>query len=147
MMPGQRLLSLVLAVCAVSFSAACGSEVAARPAALDPSNPEGPEAPALKLVDLEEINGSLPVTPDPHQHGTAKAPEANAHHPTAAPDSKVPGAESATYVCPMHPEVTSDRPGTCPKCGMKLVLEKSSESSTPAHDHAHHGSMPEEAKP
>jgi hypothetical protein len=25
------------------------------------------------------------------------------------------------YVCPMHPEVTSETPGTCPKCGMALV--------------------------
>jgi multidrug efflux pump subunit AcrA (membrane-fusion protein) len=24
------------------------------------------------------------------------------------------------YQCPMHPEVISDKPGTCPKCGMKL---------------------------
>lgn len=24
------------------------------------------------------------------------------------------------YVCSMHPEVTSDKPGKCPKCGMKL---------------------------
>jgi DNA-directed RNA polymerase subunit RPC12/RpoP len=26
-----------------------------------------------------------------------------------------------TYTCPMHPEVQSEQPGTCPKCGMKLV--------------------------
>ena len=26
------------------------------------------------------------------------------------------------YSCPMHPEVTSDKPGTCSKCGMTLVL-------------------------
>ena len=26
-----------------------------------------------------------------------------------------------TYVCPMHPEVTSDQPGECPICGMDLV--------------------------
>jgi hypothetical protein len=26
-----------------------------------------------------------------------------------------------TYTCPMHPEVVSDKPGRCPKCGMKLV--------------------------
>jgi hypothetical protein len=30
----------------------------------------------------------------------------------------------ATYVCPMHPEVTSEAPGRCPKCGMKLVPKK-----------------------
>lgn len=24
------------------------------------------------------------------------------------------------YQCPMHHEVTSDKPGTCPKCGMNL---------------------------
>ncbi len=28
--------------------------------------------------------------------------------------------EEATYVCPMHPEVTSDKPGQCSKCGMDL---------------------------
>ncbi|WP_162144109.1 HlyD family efflux transporter periplasmic adaptor subunit [Sporocytophaga myxococcoides] len=26
------------------------------------------------------------------------------------------------YYCPMHPEVVSDKPGTCPKCGMDLEL-------------------------
>ena len=25
------------------------------------------------------------------------------------------------YTCPMHPEVITDHPGNCPKCGMKLV--------------------------
>ena len=28
------------------------------------------------------------------------------------------------YVCPMHPHVKSDKPGDCPECGMKLVLEE-----------------------
>ena len=36
---------------------------------------------------------------------------------------------SSSYVCPMHPEVTSSVPGTCPKCGMKLVP---TQTETPA---------------
>ncbi len=28
---------------------------------------------------------------------------------------------SMDYSCPMHPEVTSDKPGKCSKCGMDLV--------------------------
>lgn len=32
--------------------------------------------------------------------------------------------EMAQYVCPMHPEVTSDKAGKCDKCGMALVKKK-----------------------
>ena len=28
------------------------------------------------------------------------------------------------YTCPHHPEVVQDKPGNCPKCGMKLVEKK-----------------------
>jgi FtsP/CotA-like multicopper oxidase with cupredoxin domain len=28
---------------------------------------------------------------------------------------------ASAYACPMHPEVTAAEPGTCPRCGMKLV--------------------------
>lgn len=31
------------------------------------------------------------------------------------------GEGAVIYVCPMHPEVTSEEPGQCPKCGMKLM--------------------------
>jgi multidrug efflux pump subunit AcrA (membrane-fusion protein) len=31
------------------------------------------------------------------------------------------GAEKTLYTCGMHPEVIQDKPGNCPKCGMKLV--------------------------
>ncbi|MEY8760308.1 multicopper oxidase domain-containing protein [Chryseobacterium sp. MD-1] len=33
------------------------------------------------------------------------------------------------YTCPMHPEITSDQPGKCPKCGMELV-EKENQTAT-----------------
>lgn len=28
------------------------------------------------------------------------------------------------YTCPMHPDVLQDKPGDCPKCGMKLVEKR-----------------------
>jgi len=31
---------------------------------------------------------------------------------------------SGTYTCSMHPEVKSDKPGKCPKCGMDLIEKK-----------------------
>jgi FtsP/CotA-like multicopper oxidase with cupredoxin domain len=37
--------------------------------------------------------------------------------PAALPAAAGP----VTYACPMHPEVTSQEPGRCPKCGMKLL--------------------------
>ena len=35
------------------------------------------------------------------------------------------------YTCPMHPEVITDHPGNCPKCGMKLVPIKEKKRRTP----------------
>lgn len=32
-----------------------------------------------------------------------------------------------TYTCPMHPEIISDKPGKCPKCGMDLVMKDAPE--------------------
>jgi FtsP/CotA-like multicopper oxidase with cupredoxin domain len=31
------------------------------------------------------------------------------------------GEGPVSYACPMHPEVSSNEPGRCPKCGMKLL--------------------------
>ena len=45
----------------------------------------------------------------------------------------------AEYVCPMHPDVVSDRPGLCPKCYMKLELKPATEvRRDSAGDHAGH---------
>jgi Cu+-exporting ATPase len=36
------------------------------------------------------------------------------------PSAAKRSSHAATYTCPMHPEVRSDKPGSCPKCGMAL---------------------------
>ncbi len=51
----------------------------------------------------------------------------------SAQDDKTPQAGDAPtqesvktvqYTCSMHPEVVQDKPGNCPKCGMKLVEKR-----------------------
>lgn len=43
-------------------------------------------------------------------------------HNSSVADSTI----TKTYTCPMHPEVISDKPGQCPKCGMDLELKEDS---------------------
>ena len=49
------------------------------------------------------------------------------------------GQQTTQYVCPMHPEVISTKPGTCPKCGMDLeprkVKQAKPKKPAPVHDH------------
>jgi hypothetical protein len=50
--------------------------------------------------------------------------------------------DTKTYTCPMHPEVISDKPGQCPKCGMDLKLNednnKKDEKKDAGHNHKGH---------
>jgi Cu+-exporting ATPase len=48
-------------------------------------------------------------------------PEGYLHPETVAPAPAAP--KGTKYICPMDPEVVSDRPGACPKCGMALEPE------------------------
>lgn len=61
-----------------------------------------------KLSILIALSGLLVVTSSCGQH-----------------DGKTTNAKAATkkgkYVCTMHPSVTSDTLGVCPKCGMQMV--------------------------
>jgi putative DNA topoisomerase len=52
-------------------------------------------------------------------------------------DIPVPSKEATlktTYACPMHPEVTSDKPGKCTKCNMQLQLTTKEQMKTAVTD-------------
>jgi protein SCO1 len=58
--------------------------------------------------------------------------------------SKRAVAAASHYACPMHPEVTSRRPGKCPKCGMalRLVKDKADGNASPASNTANTATAP-----
>jgi Heavy metal binding domain len=49
-----------------------------------------------------------------------------AAHPAAlaSDTTKKTTPAKVQYTCPMHPDVLSDKPGKCPKCGMTLVKKE-----------------------
>ncbi len=64
---------------------------------------------------------------DPEKYLNAKSPEPMGGHSglvTLGMPKAVPAVPKGTkYICPMDPEVVSDKPGSCPKCGMALEPE------------------------
>ncbi len=77
-------------------------------------------------VILGRRETSVPVTPAIPVHSGDT--DTNSSQPTHHPEEMImdsaskSGSQSGNvYTCPMHPEVRSDKPGKCPKCGMDLV--------------------------
>jgi Ni,Fe-hydrogenase III large subunit len=82
---------------------------------------ESPHADHAKSADAQH----KPMT-SAHEHGkTAHAGHGEAHDPHDYDHAKHAAAEApAQFTCPMHPEVVTDQPGSCTKCGMVLVPAK-----------------------
>jgi hypothetical protein len=51
-----------------------------------------------------------------------------------------PKSAAAAYVCPMHPDVVSDKPAHCSKCGMNLVTKTASLAPQASEGCGHEGS-------
>lgn len=45
-----------------------------------------------------------------------------------------PSSKKMQYTCSMHPEVVSDQPGKCPKCGMELVEKEEEKNEASGHN-------------
>jgi len=56
-----------------------------------------------------------------HHHRAESGPAEPHHHDEHGHgEPAAPRARPGEWTCPMHPEVISDQPGDCPKCGMAL---------------------------
>ncbi len=53
--------------------------------------------------------------------GTYEHPAGTVSGPVAGPGAAAAPVAATKYTCPMHPDIVADGPGTCPKCGMKLI--------------------------
>jgi hypothetical protein len=122
-------------VAAAALLVGCGA-VEERPLANDhPANPEAAEAPlpprskTLDLASADPFPTAPAREPEVPYAGHAPAHGAHGHEAPAATTPTASGAAgaAAVYTCPMDPEVISDKPGRCPKCGMQLELAKPGE--------------------
>src|SRR4029077_20010657 len=99
------------------------------------------EAPALQPDQMRNhisaIIASALVLSVTH---TVIAEHSHGEHPPSAGTATSGAAsepeEKQKYTCPMHPEVITDHPGNCPKCGMKLVTIKQGKHSTSNIEHS-----------
>ena len=113
-------------------SPGCRTKFEADPSGWLKSGPKGMRATAPQAVPLTLTRKpSAPGTQHPApEHQSTNAP---VHQSTSARVHS--GASAPVWICPMDPEVRSDKPGDCPICGMALELEVTSMTAEEPENH------------
>lgn len=97
-------------------------------------NKEARSKPVPRFWDSETARPDpLPAQQHDHKHTMGLTPEKPLpsifepvkHAMPGLPPSQSELDTSNKYVCPMHPQIVQDGPGSCPICGMDLVAHKS----------------------
>lgn len=88
-------------------------------------------APVMRHDHVTTEQGASNAAHDRDGDGAAEPGTADRHSEQAAngeadheQSTRPVGAAAALYVCPMHKDITSDKPAKCPKCKMKLKAKK-----------------------
>lgn len=95
-------------------------------------NVAAPKSPAKKQVNKTSVKTVAKETSvsdekngvDMQKDTVAMMDEHNNHQMNVREADTSKPATKAVYTCVMHPEVQSDKPGDCPKCGMTLVKKR-----------------------
>ena len=116
------VVSVVLAI------PGCGSGELAPLPATHPASARADEAPVPSrpgsVASAGEVPAEAPDATRDQGHEHVHAHGASSPGPASSSGAAAPAAATQGFVCPMHAEVTSQAPGECPKCGMKLVPVK-----------------------
>jgi hypothetical protein len=94
--------------------AACAAEV--------PGIAGSPADPKAKTAPIQTGVGVLASSFDSERLAPSGSTASNDEHAHHNHGQQAPAATE--YTCSHHPEVISDKPGQCPKCGMDLVPKK-----------------------
>lgn len=133
---GMKLI--LVAIIFIGLASCAPTNVIPPATANHPANPEAGDEAAPLTARLEGLHVETPVPPaNPNgdvielfQAAPAAGPTENMEHDATKQhgehgatkqhidDEEIHGAD---YRCPMHPEVVSAQPGSCPICGMTLV--------------------------
>lgn len=85
-------------------------------------------SPAASPVSKEPVETEMKKTSDEMKKLSdelkAKSDAAKSTEKPSAAPAQPPQPKTAYWTCLMHPEIHSDKPGQCPKCGMTLVKKE-----------------------
>jgi hypothetical protein len=126
----------------IALSGCAGSYTEPSLSADHPASAAANDAPSIPRRYTLDLATADPVTPaqagagmnhaghdegDTHKHvpqPSDPGAEAGPHRHDSPSATPPPKGAAVMYTCPMHPEITSDKPDQrCPKCGMKLKAE------------------------
>ncbi len=142
MKPGFLRSSSIITLLGAILFAGCATNFEAPPLTADhPASPQAvevrrsrpPRLAADELTRKTKAQLENKSAPGPDYHLTdagAKHDMSNMKGMEGMGDTKAPSpAPSVTqakgyWTCVMHPEIHSDKPGQCPKCGMTLVKKE-----------------------
>ncbi|WP_184558113.1 multicopper oxidase domain-containing protein [Chryseobacterium sediminis] len=107
----------------------CGMALVKKTVVVKPKAVAKPEVKPLPKAETKTKPSETKINEVNKVKETNKVEKAKVIKPSVQPEKKAASPAKtqvltqpqSTYTCPMHPEVISDKPGKCPKCGMDLV--------------------------